>query len=60
LPSINGYGTGDLLVNVTVYIPESLSSEERANMMKMQSSPNFKPNQSIKQKLFEKFRNLVG
>lgn len=60
LPSVNGYGTGDLLVNVSVYIPETLSSEEKLNMKQMQSSPNFQPNQSIKEKIFNKFRNLVG
>lgn len=30
LPSVNGYGTGDLLVNVSVYVPETLSKEEKA------------------------------
>jgi molecular chaperone DnaJ len=60
LPSINGYGTGDLLVNVSVYIPEVLSSEEKSKMKQMQSSPNFHPNQSIKEKIFNKFKNLVG
>lgn len=29
LPSVNGYGTGDLLVNIGVYIPEKLSKEEK-------------------------------
>ncbi|MDR2384053.1 MAG: molecular chaperone DnaJ [Tannerella sp.] len=59
LPSVNGYGTGDLLVNVSVYIPESLSNEERNSMHQMLTSKNFQPNQSIKDKLFNKFRNLV-
>ena len=60
LPSVNGYGTGDLLVNVSVYIPEVLSSEEKTKIRQMQSSPNFQPNQSMKDKIFNKFRNLVG
>jgi molecular chaperone DnaJ len=60
LPSINGYGLGDLLVNVSVYIPEVLSSDEKAKIRQMQSSPNFQPDQSIKDKIFSKFRNLVG
>ncbi|MDR2914746.1 MAG: molecular chaperone DnaJ [Tannerella sp.] len=60
LPSVNGYGTGDLLVNVSVYIPEALSSEEKNTMRQMEASPNFQPNQSIKEKIFNKFRNLVG
>jgi len=60
LPSINGYGTGDLLVNVTVYIPESLSSDEKQKLNQLRTSNNFQPSQSIKQRVFEKFRNLVG
>ena len=60
LPSLNGYGTGDLLVNVSVYIPETLSAEEKANIRKFESSPNFQPSQSIKEKIFSKFKNLVG
>jgi molecular chaperone DnaJ len=60
LPSVNGYGTGDLLVNISVYIPEILSAEEKAKMKQMQSSPNFQPNTSIKERIFNKFKNLVG
>ena len=60
LPSVNGYGTGDLLVNVSVYIPETLSAEEKASIRKFESSSNFQPNQSVKEKIFSKFRNLVG
>ena len=60
LPSINGYGTGDLLVNISVYIPEMLSSEEKASVRRFETSPNFQPNQSIKEKIFSKFRNLMN
>jgi molecular chaperone DnaJ len=59
LPSVNGYGTGDLLVNISVYIPESLSSDEKSKIKQLQNLPNFQPNQSIKEKIFNKFRNLV-
>ena len=59
LPSINGYGAGDLLVNISVYIPETLSSEEKAGIRKLSSSPNFQPNQTIKEKIFSKFKNLI-
>ena len=60
LPSINGYGTGDLLVNVSIYIPESLTSDEKAKVRQLEASQNFQPNQSMKDKIFNKFRNLVG
>jgi molecular chaperone DnaJ len=56
---VNGYGTGDLLVNVSVYIPETLSKDEKNALEKMSSSDNFKPNPSLKEKIFRKFKSLV-
>jgi len=58
LPSINRYGTGDLLVNVSVYIPESLSSSEKEILNGLDNSPNFQPNKSIREKIFSKFRSM--
>ena len=62
MPSVNSYGysngTGDLLVNVSVYIPEHLNKEEKQAMEKMQDSDNFMPNLSIKEKIFKKFKNF--
>ncbi len=62
LPNINSYGystgTGDLLVNVSVYIPETLTKEERQALEKWQESESFKPNTSLKEKIFNKFRSL--
>ena len=58
LPSVNGYGTGDLLVNVSVYVPETLSSSEKETLNGLENSPNFMPNKSMKEKIFAKFRRL--
>ena len=58
LPSINSYGTGDLLVNVSVYVPEKLSDAEKTILANLDKSPNFQPGKSIKEKLFNKFRNI--
>ena len=62
LPSVNSYGytngTGDLLVNVSVYIPETLSKDEKQALEKMQHSDNFEPNLSMKEKIFKKFKNF--
>jgi molecular chaperone DnaJ len=44
LPSVNGYGRGDLLVNINVWTPQSLSLEEKKMMEQLRQSPNFKPN----------------
>ncbi|WP_315087034.1 molecular chaperone DnaJ [Bacteroides heparinolyticus] len=58
LPSVNGYGTGDLLVNISVYVPETLSKDEKKALEEMETSDNFKPNSSIKEKIFRKFKSL--
>ncbi len=58
LPSINNYGTGDLLVNVGVYIPENLSKEEKNIIAKLEDSENFKPTTTAKRNFFTRFKSL--
>ena len=58
LPSVNSYGTGDLLVNVSVYIPETLSPSEKEMMNKLSESPNFEPKKAVKDKIFDKFKHM--
>lgn len=58
LPNVNGYGTGDLLVNVSIYVPETLNKDEKKALEDMEKSDNFQPNTSIKEKIFRKFKNL--
>lgn len=58
LPAVQGYGygTGDLIVHISVYTPESLTKEERSAIETLRNSKNFVPNDSIKSKLTEKFK----
>jgi len=58
LPSVNGYGTGDLLVNLNVYIPESLSKEEQKSLDKFRDSDSFKPSASTTKSFFKKMKNI--
>ena len=58
LPNVQGYGTGDLLVNISVYVPESLNKEEKNTLEKLETSKNFEPSKSIKEKIFKKFRSM--
>ena len=44
-------------MNVSIYVPETLSKEEKEQMEKMQKSDNFQPNFNIKEKIFRKFKN---
>lgn len=52
LPSVNAYGTGDIIVNVNVWTPQKLSSEEKELLEKLKDSENFKPNPGKKDKGF--------
>lgn len=41
-PDLNGYGTGDQLIYLGVYVPEKLSSDERGILEKLSDNENFK------------------
>jgi len=59
IPDVNGYGKGDLLVRVHVWIPKKLNNEEKRALEKLQNSPGFQggPSQSEKS-FFEKMRDM--
>ncbi len=52
IPDINGYGKGDLLVNVNIWTPKHLSKEEKVVLEKIKSSDNFKPNPTSQDKSY--------
>ena len=57
LPEINGYGRGDLLVNVNVWIPKNLSKDEMKIFEKLKDSPSFEPKPDSNDKgFFERMR----
>ncbi len=58
LPTLNGYGKGDIVVNISVYIPETLSKEEKKAVEEFRESENFRPSESIKEKIFRRFKNF--
>lgn len=60
LPDPQGYATGDLLVNISVYIPKTLSKDERKAMEKMQGSDNFKPDRQTRDSIFSRFRSMFN
>jgi molecular chaperone DnaJ len=43
LPEVNGYGRGDLLVNVNVWIPKTMTREESKIVEKFKESGSFTP-----------------
>ena len=52
IPDINGYGKGDLLVKINVWVPSNLSKEEKKIIEKLKESSNFSPNPSKSEKSF--------
>jgi molecular chaperone DnaJ len=57
LPEVNGYGRGDLLVNVNVWIPKNLTKEEIRIIEKFKESGTFTPRPDKNDKgFFEKMR----
>lgn len=61
MPEVNGYGRGDLLVCVNVWVPKSLSREEREMLSKLDLSPNFQPNPSKQERgFFDKMKDLFN
>jgi molecular chaperone DnaJ len=44
LPEVNGYGRGDLLVNVNVWIPKNVTKDEQKIFEKFKDSQSFTPN----------------
>ena len=62
LPAVQGYGrgTGDLIVNISVFVPKYLSHEEKAALTKLKDSDNFKGDTSTKQSIFQRFKNYFN
>ncbi len=58
LSSVNGFGKGDQLIHVNVYVPENLSSKERKQIEEMGKSNNFTPSSSAKKSVFNKFKKM--
>ncbi len=58
LPEYNRSTVGDELINVMVYIPESLTDKEKEAFENMRENPNMKPSESTKQRLFSKLKHI--
>lgn len=48
LPSVRGYGRGDQLIAIQVFIPEKLSAKEKELVAQMSESPSFEPSEAQK------------
>ncbi|HWR75121.1 MAG TPA: molecular chaperone DnaJ [Bacteroidales bacterium] len=61
LPDVNGYGKGDLLVNVNVWVPKNLSREEQKMMEQYRNSQTFVPKPDADDKgFFDRVKNYFS
>ena len=61
IPSINGYGKGDLLVHVNVWTPKTVNKDQRQFFEEMKDSDHFKPNPDKNDKsFFEKVKDMFS
>jgi len=61
IPSINGYGNGDLLVHINVWTPKTLNKEQKQFFEKALTDENFVPNPEKSDKsFFEKVKDMFS
>ena len=61
IPSINNYGTGDLLVHINVWTPKTLNKEQKEFFKKMTDDDNFEPKPEKEDKsFFEKVKDMFS
>ncbi|MCR4816502.1 MAG: molecular chaperone DnaJ [Bacteroidales bacterium] len=61
LPDFNGYSRGDLLVSINVWVPKSLTKEEKSMVEELGKHPNFQPNPSKQERgFFDKMKDLFN
>ncbi len=59
--SLNGYGSGDLLVHVNVWTPKELNKEQKDFFQRMQDNDNFEPKPEKSDKsFFEKVKDMFS
>lgn len=61
IPELNGYGKGDLLVTISVWMPKNLTDEEKRIIAKLNESENFTPKpDNSDQDFFEKMKGFFS
>ena len=62
LPAVQGYGSGqgDLVVNISVYVPKSLDQKEMKMLEELRQSSHFSGDAETRRSIFSKFRNYFS
>lgn len=60
IPDLHGYGKGDLLVNVNVFIPKTLTKEDMQLVEQMKQSSSFAPTEEDRIAVDKKYRQMLN
>lgn len=60
LPTLNRYGRGDIIVNISVYVPETLDSTEKKILEELKGKKNFSANNTAFEKFKAKIKNMFS
>jgi molecular chaperone DnaJ len=60
LPEMRSSAKGDLLVNVMVYVPETLDAKDRKLIESLKDSANIKPTESVTKHIFSRLRHIFS
>lgn len=61
IPSLNGYGKGDLLVHINVWTPKTLSKDQKEFFKSMQENEHFEPKlEGDEKSFFDKVKDMFS
>jgi molecular chaperone DnaJ len=60
LPTVNHYGRGELVVNISVYVPETLDSDEKKAIEGLRGKAHFTTSPSILQRFRQKMKQMFS
>ncbi|MBN2425638.1 MAG: molecular chaperone DnaJ [Calditrichaceae bacterium] len=60
IPHLHGPGIGDQLVQIQIYVPTTLSSEEKKILNQLAERENFEPGEDGHMNIFEKFKQALN
>ena len=60
IPNVHGAGIGDQLVQIQVFVPTKLTSDEKSKIKELLNSSNIKPQPDGKKNIFEMFKEALN
>ncbi len=60
IPNVNGAGIGDQLIQIQVYVPTALTSEEKQAVEALSEMKNIAPTHDGQKSIFEKFKEALN